>query len=258
MSNGVCNSAIRTIRALYSSGRCSRVPNVALPDLKLNNLRQTMSDFATRREIMVDTQIRPADVTKFPVLEAMLKIPREHFVPRDKREVAYIGENVPFDDGRVVIDPRTLAKFLDFLDVGQNELVLDIGSGLGYSSAILSCLAEVVVALEDDCARIAEIEETVQEMGLDNICVQKGILHEGAPQHGPYDVIIIQGAVENIPLAILSQLKNDGRIAALFMEGRLGEARIGYKFDGQINWRFAFNAGAPVLKGFHKVSNFVL
>ena len=217
-----------------------------------------MNDFATRREIMVDTQIRPADVTKFPVLQAMLMIPREHFVPRDKREVAYIGENVPFDDGRVVIDPRTIAKFLEFLDVGQDELVLDIGSGLGYSSAILSCLAEAVVALEDDSARVAETEETVREMGLDNICVQKGILHEGAPQHGPYDVIIVQGAVEYIPTAVISQLKNGGRLAALFMEGQLGEARIGYKFGNQINWRLAFNAGAPVLKGFQKVNKFAL
>jgi len=217
-----------------------------------------MSDFATRREIMVDTQIRPSDVTKFPVLQAMLKIPREHFVPRDKREVAYIGENVSFEDGRVVIDPRILAKFLDFLDVRQDELVLDIASGLGYSSAVLSCLCEAVVALEDDCIRVAEIEETVQEMGLDNICVQEGILHEGAPQHGPYDVIMIQGAVEDIPDQVISQLKNGGRIAAIFMDGRLGEARIGYKFDGQINWRFAFNAGAPVLKGFQKVNKFVL
>ena len=217
-----------------------------------------MSDFAARREIMVDTQIRPSDVTKFPVIQAMLKIPREYFVPRDKREVAYIGENVSLEDGRVIIDPRTLAKFLDFLDVGQDELVLDIGSGLGYSSAILSCLSEAVVALEDDCSRVAETEETVRDMGLDNICVQKGILHEGAPQHGPYDVIIIQGAVEDIPVAVISQLKNGGRIAAIFMDGRLGEARIGYKFDDQINWRFAFNAGAPVLKGFQKVNKFVL
>ena len=217
-----------------------------------------MNDFATKREIMVDTQIRPSDVTKFPVLQAMLAIPREHFVPRDKREVAYIGENVPFDDGRVVIDPRTLAKFLDFLNVAQDELVLDIGSGLGYSSAILSCLAEAVVALEDDCARVAETEETLREMGLDNICVQKGNLHEGAPQHGPYDVITIQGAVEDIPTAVFSQLKNGGRIAALFIEGRLGEARIGYKIDNQINWRFAFNAWAPVLRGFQKASKFAL
>ncbi len=114
-----------------------------------------MNDFATLREVMVDTQIRPSDVTKFPILDAMLKIPREYFVPRDRRDVAYIGESVPLGADRVVVDPRTLAKLLDALDITQSELVLDIGSGLGYSSALLSRLAEAVVAIEDDETRVA-------------------------------------------------------------------------------------------------------
>lgn len=217
-----------------------------------------MSNFTARREMMVNTQIRPSDVTKFPILDAMLKIPRENFVPRDKREVAYIGENIALGGDRVIIDPRTLAKLLDSLDVIQNELVLDIASGLGYSSAILSRLAEAVVSLEDDSVRVSEIEETIQDMGLDNICVHEGILHEGAPQHGPYDVIIIQGAVEKIPIQVKKQLKEGGRIAAIFTDGRLGEARVGYKIDGQLTWRFAFNAGAPILEGFRKERAFVL
>ena len=217
-----------------------------------------MSNYTARREMMVNTQIRPSDVTKFPILDAMLTIPRENFVPRDKREVAYIGENIALGGDRVIIDPRTLAKLLDSLDVIQNELVLDIASGLGYSSAILSCLAEAVVSLEDDSVRVSEIEETIQDMGLDNIFVHEGILHEGAPQHGPYDVIIIQGAVEKIPIQVKKQLKEGGRIAALFTDGRLGEARVGYKIDGQLTWRFAFNAGAPILEGFRKERAFVL
>ena len=122
-----------------------------------------MSNYTARREMMVNTQIRPSDVTKFPILDAMLTIPRENFVPRDKREVAYIGENIALGGDRVIIDPRTLAKLLDSLDVIQNELVLDIASGLGYSSAILSRLAEAVVSLEDDSVRVSEIEETIQE-----------------------------------------------------------------------------------------------
>lgn len=217
-----------------------------------------MSDFATLREVMVDTQIRPSDVTKFPVLDAMLKIPRELFVPRDKREVAYIGESVPLGNGRVVMDPRTLAKLLDALDVTQDELVLDIGSGLGYSSAILSRLAEAVVALEDDATRVAESEEALQEMGLDNVCVLEGVLQEGAAQHGPYDVILIQGAVEVIPQPIVDQLKDGGRIGVIFANGMHGEARIGYKLDGRLTWRFAFNAVLPRLEGFRKAKEFIL
>ena len=100
-----------------------------------------MTDYAARRTMMVDTQIRPSDVTKFHIIDAMLSVPREQFVPRDKREVAYVGETVDLGGARVVLEPRTFAKMLDALDVRNTELVLDIGSGLGYSSAVLSRMA---------------------------------------------------------------------------------------------------------------------
>ena len=217
-----------------------------------------MNDFATLREVMVDTQIRPSDVTKFPILDAMLKIPREHFVPRDKRDVAYIGESVPLGADRVVMDPRTLAKLLDALDITQSELVLDIGSGLGYSSALLSRLAEAVVAIEDDETRVADSEEALQQMGLDNVFLLQGALNEGAAKHGPYDVIVIQGAVEDIPRCLIDQLKEGGRMGAIFTDEMNGEARIGFKREGRMTWRFAFNATLPVLDGFRKVKKFTL
>jgi protein-L-isoaspartate(D-aspartate) O-methyltransferase len=217
-----------------------------------------MSDFVTRREVMVDTQVRPSDVTKFPIIDAMLSVPRENFVPRDKREVAYIGENVSLGNGRVVLEPRTLAKFLDALDLSKDELVLDIGSGLGYSSALISLLAEAVVALENDPDWVGESEEAFQEFGADNILVHAGLLCEGAAKHGPYDVIFIQGSVEQVPQQIIDQLKDGGRLACIFADGALGRAKIGYKLDGRMNWRFAFNAGAPLLGGFEKHREFVL
>ena len=217
-----------------------------------------MNDFATLREVMVDTQIRPSDVTKFPILDAMLKIPREHFVPRDKRDIAYIGESVPLGADRVVMDPRTLAKLLDALNITQSDLVLDIGSGLGYSSALLSRLAEAVVAIEDDEMRVADSEEVLQEMGLDNVFLLQGELNEGATQHGPYDVILIQGAVEDIPQSLIDQLKEGGRMGAIFTDRMNGEARIGYKHEGRMTWRFAFNATLPVLAGFRKAKKFTL
>ena len=217
-----------------------------------------MTDFATLREVMVDTQIRPSDVTKFPILDAMLKIPREHFVPRDKRDVAYIGESVPLSADRVVMDPRTLAKLLDAIDINQSELVLDIGSGLGYSSALLSRLAEAVVAVEDDETRVADSEEALQEMGLDNVFVLQGALTKGAAKHGPYDVILIQGAVEDIPQSLIDQLKEGGRMGAIFTDRMNGEARIGFKHEGRMTWRFAFNATLPVIDGFRKAKKFTL
>ena len=217
-----------------------------------------MTDYKTRRKIMVDTQIRPSDVTKFPIIDAFLSVPREKFVPDGKREAAYIGENFEIDQGRILLEPRTLAKLLDALDIHKDELVLDIGSGLGYSSAIISLIAEVVIAVEDDSSLVSEAEEILSEIGVDNVVVQIGKLEDGAPEHGPYDVIILQGGVGDIPGSILNQLKNGGRVGAIYIEDGLGTAKIGFKLNDKINWRYSFNAAAPVLPGFFKQKDFVL
>lgn len=217
-----------------------------------------MSDFETRRVMMVDTQVRPSDVTKFPIIDAMLSVPRENFVPRDKREAAYVDGNLALGEGRVLLEPRTLAKMLDALDLQGNELVLDIGAGLGYSSAIMARIAEAVVLCEEDDALIEDAQTQLSDAGADNVIVHQGVLAEGVAEHGPYDVIAIQGGVEEVPAAITDQLKDGGRIAALFMSGALGEVRLGHKIDGRINWRRAFNASAPVLSGFQKETAFAL
>lgn len=217
-----------------------------------------MSDFAARRTMMVDTQVRPSDVTKFPIIDAMLHVPREDFVPAVKREAAYMGENIDLGDSRVILEPRSLAKMLDALDIGRDELVLDVGAAYGYSSAVIARLAEAVVALEEDETMAHEASEALMGGGTDNAIPHHGALTEGAPEHGPYDVIVIEGGVDHVPQALLDQLKDGGRIAAIFMDGALGEARVGYKLDGHISWRLAFNAGAPILPGFEKHHKFQL
>lgn len=215
-----------------------------------------MTDYAQRRTMMVDTQIRPSDVTKFPIIDAMLSVPREAFVPRSLREAAYVGENLELGRGRVVLEPRTLAKMLDALEINGNELVLDIGCALGYSAAVMARMAEAVVAVEEDADLLSEAGNLLVENGADNVILHEGALSDGAAEHGPYDVITIQGAVETLPAVLEDQLKDGGRIACLFMEGALGVVRIGHKIDGRIHWRFAFNAGAPVLPGFQKSAEF--
>ncbi|MGB5557607.1 MAG: protein-L-isoaspartate O-methyltransferase [Paracoccaceae bacterium] len=217
-----------------------------------------MADYQSRRTMMVDTQVRPSDVTKFPIISAMLSVPREAFVPAGKREAAYVGENVDLGNGRVVLEPRTLAKMLDALDIQPDEMVLDIGCGLGYSSAVIARLAEAVVALENAPEFAAEAQTLLVEHGADNVAVIEGALAEGAAKHGPYDVIVLEGSVEHMPPNLLEQLNEGGRIGAIFLEGSLGVCRIGYKIDGEMTWRFAFNAGAPVLNGFERQSVFVL
>ena len=217
-----------------------------------------MSDFASRRTMMVDTQVRPSDVTKYPIIDAMLSVARENFVPTGLRETAYMGENIELDGGRVVLEPRTLAKMLDALDIGSDELVLDVACGHGYSSAVIARMAQAVVALEEDADMAREAQEALMDAGADNVVVHEGRLSEGAQEHGPYDVIVVQGAVAQIPDALISQLKDGGRAVALFMDGALGEVRVGYKMDGRMTWRMAFNAGAPILPGFEKHHKFEL
>lgn len=225
---------------------------------KLNERVRSVVDYATRRVFMVDTQVRPSDVTKFPIIDAMLDVPREAYVPAGLREAAYVGENLPLGGDRVVLEPRTLAKMLDALEIDPQDAVLDLGCGLGYSTALLARLAGFVAAVEDDEARAAEAQSILSEHGVDNAAVICAPLTEGAPKSGPYDVIMIEGAIERFPDTLADQLREGGRVAAIFAEGALGVVRIGYKIDGRISWRFAFNAGAPLLSGFEAAQDFVL
>ncbi|MBP9182029.1 MAG: protein-L-isoaspartate O-methyltransferase [Fuscovulum sp.] len=217
-----------------------------------------MSEFATRRVMMVDTQVRPSDVTKFPIIDAMLQVPREVYVPRGLQEAAYVGENVQIAPDRVVLEARTLAKMLDALDIQPGEMVLDLGCGLGYSAAVIARLADTVVAVEEDADLAAEAQRVLSQEGVDNAVVVAGPLAAGAAKHGPYDVITVEGGVEALPEALLAQLKDGGRIAAIFVDGALGTVRTGVKQDGRVVWRFAFNAAAPLLPGFERARGFVL
>lgn len=217
-----------------------------------------MPDYATRRRVMVDTQVRPSDVTKFPVIDAMLAVPRELYVPAALREAAYVGENLPLAPGRVILDPRTIAKMLDALDLRQRDLVLDVGSGLGYSVAVSARLAESVVGVEEIESLADEAEATLATQGVDNATVVNAPLVEGAPRHGPYDVMIVQGGVEVLPDALIEQVRPGGHIACLFMQGPLGVVRIGYRSVDGVGWRDTFHAAAPVLPGFARAREFSL
>ena len=217
-----------------------------------------MTEFASRRMMMVDTQVRPSDVTKFPIIDAMLHVPREVYVPRDRQEAAYVGQNVEIAPGRVVLEPRTLAKMLDALDIQPGEMVLDLGCGLGYSAAVIARIADTVVAVEEDADLAAEAQRALADEGVDNAVVVAGPLAAGSAKHGPYDVITVEGGIETLPQALADQLKEGGRIAAVFMDGALGTVKTGIRMGGRIDWRFAFNASAPLLPGFARARGFML
>jgi protein-L-isoaspartate(D-aspartate) O-methyltransferase len=183
-----------------------------------------MTDFPARRRTMVDTQVRPSDVTKYPIIEAMLAVPRELFVPAGRREAAYIGENIPIAPSRVILEPRTLAKMLDALDISDDELVLVVGAGLGYAAAVIAHLAEAVVAVEEDEAMVREAEASLAEVGADNVAIVHAPLAEGAAKHGPYDVIVVEGAVEEMPEALLASSRPGAGSAASSSKGRSASA----------------------------------
>ncbi|WP_298431339.1 protein-L-isoaspartate O-methyltransferase [uncultured Jannaschia sp.] len=208
--------------------------------------------------MMVDTQVRPSDVTKFPIIAAMLDVPREAFVPAAAQPVAYMDAPVPFADGREMPDARVFAKILDALDIDATDQVLIVGGGLGYSTAVLARMADSVVMVEDDAQRVADAEAALAAQGVMNAAVIDAPLAEGAQKAGPFDVILIEGGVEDIPEALTDQLGEGGRMAAIFAEGTLGAVRVGHRIDGRLSWRYAFNAGAPVLTGFGRIKSFVL
>lgn len=217
-----------------------------------------MTDFAQRRTMMVDTQVRPNDVTSYPVIDAMLHVPREQFVPESRRDVAYAGENLDLAPGRVLLEPRTLGKMMELLDLQSSDLVLDVGCGYGYAAAVMSRIAEAVVGVEEDETMAAEAQTRLADQDVFSVVVVKNTLAQGCASQAPYDAMLIEGAIEEMPAALAAQLRDGGRVVALFHEGNLGVVRIGHKIDGRLNWRFAFNAGAPLLPGFKVARGFAL
>lgn len=217
-----------------------------------------MNDFHALRRMMVDTQVRPSDVTRYPIIEAMLAVPREDFVPDAYRQVAYAEAAIDLGGGRAMLEPRTLAKILEALDIQSGELVLDLGAGLGYSAAVMARMAEFVVALEEDEALAAEAEARLGAAGIDNVAVIAGPLEAGDAKHGPYDAILVEGAVQEIPLPLLEQIKDGGRIVAIFDGNSRGTVRVGYRVGSDVDWRAAFDAGAQLLPGFAKSPAFAL
>lgn len=215
-----------------------------------------MTDFEAARVAMVDCQVRPSDVTSYPIIDAMLRIPRERFVPAALRPVCYAGADVRLGEGRVLLDPRVFAKMLDAAEIGGNDLVLDLACGLGYSTAVLSRLCAAVIAVESDPAMARQAAETLNALEIDNVVVKEGDPAAGDSAEGPYDVIFVNGGVETLPEALTDQLRDGGRLVAIWMEGELGHCAVLTRNGDVLGRRRVFDASAPVLDGFRKAPEF--
>lgn len=211
-------------------------------------------DFLEQRVKMVDGQVRTTDVTDTAILDAMLDLPREQFVPADRRLLAYMDEDIALAGGagRFLMRPSPFAKLVQLADIRAGDLVLDVGCGAGYSSAVLSRIAGFVVALESDAALAAEARERLAAVGCDNVSVVEGALPSGHAAQAPYDVIVIEGAVDDAPHGLIAQLKEGGRLVAVTGEGNSGRATLWIKEGGLVSSRAVFNAAVAPLAAFRR------
>jgi protein-L-isoaspartate(D-aspartate) O-methyltransferase len=209
-----------------------------------------MTDFATARSRMVDSQIRPSDVTDLRLLWALQTVDRERFVPEKARDLAYADYDMPIARGRCLLKPRVFAKLVQQADIKPSDRLLDVGSGLGYSAAVLAELAGEVTALEQEPELAAAATKALAANG--KIRVVAGPLAEGYSAGAPYDVIVVEGATELQPDALLSQLSDGGRLVSILGGGPAGKAML-YKRSGEdLGERPLFDAGVSVLPGFAK------
>jgi protein-L-isoaspartate(D-aspartate) O-methyltransferase len=220
-----------------------------------------MTDFAALRRMMVDGQVRTADVTDPRLLAALLSVPRERFVPAEKTSIAYLDLDVQVGGqggtARKLLKPMVLAKLLQIAGVGSNDHVLDVGCATGYSTALLSRLAASVVGLEEDAALARAATEALEAAGADNAKVVTGALTKGFAADAPYDLILMEGSSEIVPEMLMNQIKDGGRLVCVLGSGPSAKAMLYRRVGRELSGRPVFDAAAPLLPGFVKPPEFV-
>jgi protein-L-isoaspartate(D-aspartate) O-methyltransferase len=216
-----------------------------------------MIDYASARRTMVDSQLRPTEVTDPDLIAAMLEVPRERFVPPAFTSIAYLDRDVAVDGGRALLKPMVLARLIQALDIEPNEQVLDVACGTGYTTAILARLAHKVVALDDEPARVKRCGELTAELGVANASAVCGPLDAGWTPLAPFDAILVNGACEVAPQGLLQQLAEGGRLACILGTGPDGKAMMYRKDRGELGERALFDAAAPALPAFARAPAFV-
>jgi protein-L-isoaspartate(D-aspartate) O-methyltransferase len=216
-----------------------------------------MFDAAAARRHMVDGQIRTADVTNPNLIAAMQAVPRELFAPPALATQAYSDGDLSLGRGRALLRPIVLGKLIQGADVRPGDRALDVGCGTGYSAAVLTHMGAAVVALEEDADLAQRAEVALARAGAGEVTLVRGPLTAGWPAAAPYDLILLDGAIELTPDALRRQLKPNGRLAAIFGRGPAAKAMIYRPIEGQLVGRPIFDAAAPLLPGFAAPPAFV-
>ncbi len=219
-----------------------------------------MSGFSTARLKMVDGQVRTTDVTDRRVLDAMLTVPREAFVPASRQALAYLDLDLDVSEGaskRFLIKPALTGKLLQAAEIGENDNVLVVGCATGYLAALTAKIARQVTATECDSALAAKAKDAFAALGLTNVTCKAAACTEGDPSAAPYDVIILNGAAETPPEGLLGQLKEGGRLVGVSAESKPPRAMIVTRTHGEFGHRALFDAAAPVLPGLERAAAFV-
>ena len=217
-----------------------------------------MIDYATARLNMVEGQLRTNGITDPTLLEAFLAVPRERFVPEALRGVACVDEDVPFGNGRHLMEPLVLGRLIMLAEIGTEARVLCVGAGTGYDAAIVARLAHSVVAVEADPALAATARRLLGEIGQSAVSVIEGPLEQGHAAGAPYDAILFGGAIGKVPDAIARQLGKSGHIAAVVRtEGRVPQVTVMTRVGDVLSHRAVFDAGTPALPGFASEPAFV-
>ncbi len=220
-----------------------------------------MSDFATARQKMVDGQVRPSDVTDIRIIDAMLAVPREAFIPQNQRAMAYLDLDLDVSEGAAakhfLIKPVVIAKMLQAAEIADTDNVLVVGCATGYAAAVAAKLAGRVTATESDSATAAKARDYPGPVRLCHVTVREAAAADGYSADAPYDVIVLDGATEITPDRLYAQLRNGGRLVGVFATTRPPRATIVTRSHDDFGNRALFDAVVPVLPGLERIAAFV-
>ena len=214
-------------------------------------------DFSFLRKNMVDCQLKPNKIINLDLIDAFLKVPREIFVNKKNINQCYLDVNIDLTKNRFLLNPMICARLIQSLDINKNDTVLTIGSGVGYTSIILSYLCNTVIGIESIKSFYDFSVDVLIKLEVNNVVFIKSKIENGYSDQQPYDCIIIEGGVNHVPIEILNQLSENGRLVAIeIKEGNVGKANMYHRYGKEFIKNYLFDAYVPIFDGFKKNQNF--